>query len=38
VSPIPAITSSAAAPASGLIRSPSSSQDEDIPNTGTSSE
>ena len=37
-SPMPAITSSAAAPAAGVIGSPSSSQDEDIPKTGTSSE
>ncbi|MFJ3220732.1 hypothetical protein ACIPLC_33020 [Kitasatospora sp. NPDC086801] len=38
--PIPAITGSAApAPAAaGLTRSPSSSQAEDIPDTGTSSE
>jgi hypothetical protein len=37
-SPIPAITNSAAAPSAGVIGSPSSSQDEDIPKTGTSNE
>jgi hypothetical protein len=36
--PIPTITRTAAPPAAGLIRSPSSSQEEDIPKTGTSSE
>lgn len=36
--PIPPITSTAAQAAAGLICSPRSSQDEDIPKTGTSSE
>jgi hypothetical protein len=35
---MPAITSSAAQPAAGVIGSSRNSQAEDIPNTGTSSE